>query len=430
MTSNPNPTPDPARVSGGMRIPRLGLAALLIALVPALLGASSAAAAIQVKPVEGGPVTLDLGAMPAPADVSGQVYTLRSEAGERQVTVTGWSLAAVMDAAGVDPIFVGYLEIARPGGGSLLLSRRQATDPGAFPEGPPVVYQDDSGIYLLRPSAGPGDFNEPDLIALPPGSTLSVTARSGTLVQVRAKASKRRLKVGEQVAFSAILDRAGAGEGVEFSWYFDDGTSAKGAAVTHRFRKAGIYDVVVGVTTPGDRVGASATVTVKVGEPSKQGPKRRGGGTNREENAPDSGASEGASGPGSSGSGGGPYNPGVGTDFGSPPPDPGYSPPRPSTVEPPAEPEPRPARREPRGDEIEGELLADTDIAEVPLSAVVPEPEPPSETERSVAARTGSEDPVGGGMGVPGAALGIGVALAMLGLGGVLEARGIGRLRW
>lgn len=57
----------------------------------------------------------------------------------------------------------------------------------------------------------------------------------------------------------------------------------------HRFAKRGSYDVVVGVTTPGDDAGASAVVTVQVGAPLA-GPDRKGGGTNEEADAPDHGA--------------------------------------------------------------------------------------------------------------------------------------------
>lgn len=388
--------------------------------------------------VEGTPVTLDLDQMPVPPDVNGQVYTLRSDAGERQVTVSGYSLSALIEAADIDPFLIGYLEIPRPGGGSLLLSRQQATTPGTFPEGPPVVFRDDQGLHLLRPSTGPSDFNEADLISLPIGSTLAIQARSGTLVQVRAQASKRRLKVGEQVSFRALLDRAASGEDVTISWYFDDGSSATGPEVTHRFRQPGLYDVVVGVTTPGDRVGASATVTVRVGDPVKQGPKRRGGGTNRAKDAPDSGKSEGGSGAGrGGGSAGGSGSSGGGSiapvrsqpSYAPPASDPGFSPPpppprpRPAPAEKPAE----PVQRQPRGDEISGQLLTAADIADAPLASIKPESKASKEPP---AARTGSLDPVGGGDGIPGAVFGIGAALALLGLGGLLEARGIGRLRW
>lgn len=411
--------------------PLLALLAAVVVLgaAPALASASS----VQITPVKGAPVTLNLDQMPTPPDVNGQVYTLRSDSGERQVTVSGYSLAALIDAAGLDPILIGYLEIPRPAGGSLLLSRQQATMPGVFPEGLPVVFRDDQGIHLLRPSAGGTDFNEADLISLPTGSTLAIQARSGTLVQIRASASKRKVKVGEEVSFTATLDRAASGEDVEISWYFDDGSSAKGSETKHRFRQPGLYDVVVGATTASDRVGASATVTVRVGEPVKQGPKRRGGGTNREKNAPDSGASQGASGsnggPGPSSAPSPGYSPAP--SYTSPPPDPGYSPPTPA---PQPQPQPKPEKKqpvapEPKGDQIAGELLAATDILDKPLTAT--EAETSNSAEKPpVAARTGSADPVQGGGGISGAALGIGAALAMFGLGGLLEARGIGRLRW
>lgn len=404
---------------------RIAALALLAVVSLVVIAAQAQAATVQITPTEGRPVTLDLDQLPAPPDITNRTYTLRSDSGESQVTVSGYSFNAILEMAGIDPIVVGYFEIARPGGGALLISRRQATTEGAFSEGPPVIFRDSEGLHFLRPSAGGSDYNAADLISLPQNATLAIRARSGTLVQVSAKASKRKVKVGEQVSFTATLDRSAAGEDVEFSWYFDDGASAKGPEVTHRFRRPGLYDIVVGVTTPGDRVGASATVTVQVGSPKKQGPKRRGGGTNKAKNAPDSGASEGGSGPGQAGP---PPSGGSGPSY--PPADSGPSfVPSPPAPDPAPEPEPEtvPEKKpEPRGDQITGQLLAATDIEPLDLS----QPTTPSKTsEQPPAARTGSEDPIGGG-GIPGAAFGVGTALLLLAGGGLLEARGIGRFRW
>lgn len=316
-----------------------------------------------------------------------------------------------------------------------MLSRRQATTPGAFPEGLPVLYRDDQGVHFLRPSAGEGDLNAADLISLPLGTAMTVQARSGTLVMISASATKRKVRVGQEVRFNATLERSAAGEDVQISWYFDDGNSAKGGEVTHRFRQPGIYDIVVGATTADDRVGASATVTVQVGEPKKQGPNRRGGGTNKAKNAPDSGASEGGSGSGA-GKGSGPPSSGpLAPSYTPPGPDTSFSPPTPApspTPEPVTEPEPEPEPVEPTprptGDEIVGELLSANDIEDKPLAAITP-PQP-EKTDEAVAARTGSAEPEGGGGGIPGAAVGVGAAILMLFGGGLLEARGIGRLRW
>jgi hypothetical protein len=63
--------------------------------------------------------------------------------------------------------------------------------------------------------------------------------------------------------------------------------------VTHRFARRGTYQVVVGATSALDPTGASAVVTVQVGE-AHAGPDRTGGGTDSNASAPDGGAASGA----------------------------------------------------------------------------------------------------------------------------------------
>ena len=106
----------------------------------------------------------------------------------------------------------------------------------------------------------------------------------------------RRIKArpGQKVEFSAIVERAGSGEQLTYSWNFDDGHSGSGANASHSFAKRGSYDVVVGVTSGGNEAGASAVITIQVGEPLG-GPDRKGGGTNRRADAPDHGSAAGPS---------------------------------------------------------------------------------------------------------------------------------------
>jgi hypothetical protein len=80
---------------------------------------------------------------------------------------------------------------------------------------------------------------------------------------------------------------------VRVSWSFDDGESATGTRVRHRFEEPGTYKVVVGATSDANPTGASAIVTVRIGEETG-GPDREGGGTNEDEDAPDSGAATGS----------------------------------------------------------------------------------------------------------------------------------------
>ncbi len=328
-------------------------------------------------------------------DVASRAYVLRSSTGEGSLTVSGFSPAAILAFAGADPYGFSYLEVQRPAGGSVLLSRTQALDPGAFPEGPPVIYATDGGTGFLRPSAGSGDLNAADSFEAPQGITLVL--RSGSPLQVRAEASTLRTRPGRPVTFSAIVDRAGAGEQLTYSWYFDDGSSSTGARTRHRFSKRGSYDVVVGVTTPGDDTGASAVVTVQVGPPLA-GPDRKGGGRNRDAEAPDHGAASGTDGAApADATGGSPTS---------------AAPMPPSKPEPDPHPEQRQSREAPQGERVSGLLLSDERTPAQPTAAP--------------AARSGRlSETAGGTARLPGAALGLLATAGLLGLGALVEARSL-----
>lgn len=373
---------------------------LLAALVAAsaLLAApgSAGADAAQVTVVSpgGAQQTLALDALAGQEDVVGGIYALRGPEGESSQTVTGFSPAVVLEAAGADPFGFSYLEVQRPAGGAVLLSRHQALDPGAFADGPPALYATAAGTGFLRPSAGPGDLNAADSFEAPQGVTLVL--RKGSPLKVRARASAVRTRPGREVSFSAIVEQAGAGEELTYSWYFDDGHSATGAEARHSFAERGSYDVVVGVTTPGDSTGASAVVTVQVGAPLA-GPDRKGGGASKDADAPDHGAATGT--------------PGAGTP--TPQPAPARShlcPDSGKNCERRQKDDRR--RTEPGGGEqISGLLLTSADVSP---------PEPPADT---TAARTGKLSDGGSGGGLPDTALGVLAALGLLGLGALIEGR-------
>jgi hypothetical protein len=220
-------------------------------------------------------------------DVRDRSYTMRdSSGGSSSITVSGASLPMLLRSAGIDPLSFTFLQIDRPAGGSVFLTRRQATDAKAFEEGPPLVFANGSGFHFIRPSAGPGDNNAGDRID--DHGELVVALRTGTLIDVDARASRDRARPRTAITFKAAVARAAAGERLNYSWYFDDGSSAKGPEVTHSFARTGTYDVVVGVTSADDDVGGSSVVSVRVGKRAA-GPRRKGGGTNRDALAPDSG---------------------------------------------------------------------------------------------------------------------------------------------
>jgi len=382
-----------------------GLGAASIALLLALLlapGAHADAAQVTVISPGGVQQTLSLEALGDGEDVVARPFVLRSPSGESTQTVSGFSLAKVLDAAGADPYSFSYVEVQRPAGGAVRLSRHQALDASAFAEGPPTVYATAGGTGFLRPSAGPEDANAADSFLAPQGVTLSL--RKGLPIAVTAKASLLKTKPGKSVSFEAVVTGTGAGEEVSYSWYFDDGGSATTATATHSFRKPGSYDVVVGVTTPGDRTGSSDVITIQVGEPLA-GPDRKGGGSNDSATAPDHGA---ASGEGEeTAAAAPPALPSSGSSTAAPAPTPAPETPPPAPRK--RQPAPPPA---PEGEPVEGELLETT--APAPVEATI------------VAARSGQlSDDSGKGGGLPDAAVGLLVAASLLGAGALVETRNL-----
>jgi hypothetical protein len=364
------------------------------AATPAIEAARADAAQATVVFPGGSQQTLSLDALAGSEDVVDRGYVLRADSGESSQVVTGFSLAALIEAAGADPFGFSYLEVLRPAGGAVLLSRDQALDPGAFPDGPPVVYASPAGTSFLRPSGSGDDVNASDSFEAPQG--VAIALRKGSPLQLRAEASTSRTRPGETVRFSAEVEGAGAGETLTYSWYFDDGASAKGAEATHSFARQGSYDVVVGVTTPGDSTGSSAVVTVHVGPPLG-GPNRKGGGVRRDRRAPDHGAAT-----GSGGSAGGPA--GL-------PAAPSSSAPAPAQRRP-SMPSHKAAAtsQAPAGAPISGLLLS------APAATTPPAEEQPG-------ARAGSPGSERSGFGLSGAALGLLITGGLLGLGAFSEAR-------
>lgn len=403
-----------ARASFPRRLGTVALLCLVVlgaSLAGPLQGARADAPQVTVVTPSGVGHALSLEALAGSEDVVGRIYTLRSGESETTQTVTGFSIATLLEASGIDPYSFSYLEVQRPSGGAVQLSHNQAVEANAFPEGPPVVYATAAGTGFLRPSAGAEDANAGDSFEAPQGLTINL--RKGASLQVRVEASTRHVAVGEKVKFKAIVERAGSGEELAYSWYFDDGGSAEGEAVSHSWAKPGSYSVVVGVTAAGEDTGTSAVMRIQVGKAPEEGPDRKGGGNNKSANAPDHGASDGPSGSASP----------------SPEPTPTTTPePSSATVTPTTTPEPEQTKskqqpekkktaqkkQQPSGDLVSGELLAGTEE----------EVEPPASQSQAkqAAARTGSPQAEDGGGGVPGAALGLGAVVVLLGIGALAEA--------
>jgi PKD domain len=413
-------------------------AATFLVVLGALVALPAAALAtdqVVVQPEGASARTVSLTALGDP-DVQAREYAVDDGTGERRVPITGHSLDRVLDAANVDPYRFGDVQVSG-GGLSAIISRDEVTRSDAFPDGPPVFWMEQDGSSrFLRPGS---DVGGP--IQIGGDGPITVSLSRPSRLEVTATASKRRVKVGEPVTFTATVDGAREGEQVTVRWYFDDGGGrVTGTEVTHRFRRRNTYDVTVSATTSRDDPGDDAIVTVQVGR-ARAGPDRKGGGTNTDANAPDSGsgtATGGAEGSGSAGGGSAAAGNGDGSaggdDGGSAGADDGGA----ETARDDAaaarrraarrraaarrRSEARARRREERDESIEAGASREVSGIELAdLSAL----SSPAGRDAMQAARTGrmrEEDEDGGGI-PPGVWWSLGTA-ALLGLGGWREARG------
>jgi len=282
--------------------------AVLAALL-ALPAGALASDQIRVVPEGAAARTVTLSALGEP-DVQAREYTVEEGTGPRRVPITGYSLDRLLNAANVDPYRFADVQVAASGGSSVTLDRSELTESGTFTEGPPVFWMEGAEARFLRPGGAAGG---PVVVS---GGAITVSLSRASELRVSASASRRRVKPGEPVAFTATVSGAPEGEAVELNWYFDDGGEASGRRVTHRFRRPGTYDVLVGATTASDETGADHTISVQVGK-ERKGPNRKGGGTNADANAPNSGAATGEAGGGSGSAGSGSSGSGSGGSSGA-----------------------------------------------------------------------------------------------------------------
>jgi PKD domain len=262
----------------------LAVLAALLALPAGALGNDQ----VRVEP-EGSPArTVSLSGLGEP-DVPARVYTVDDGTGARRVPVTGYSLDRLLDAADVDPYRFAGLEVSIAGA-SVGVSRDEVTRAGSFAEGPPVFWMEGVEPRFVRPAGASAGS-----VLLAGAGPVAIRLMRPSRLTVSAEASDRRVDPGDPVTFTATVAGAPVGEQVDVTWYFDDGSRGRGPRPTHRFRTPGTYDVTVGArTSPGDP-GAFDIVSVRVGN-APDGPNRRGGGTSRDADAPDSGVGAGAGG--------------------------------------------------------------------------------------------------------------------------------------
>lgn len=373
------------------------------------------AAGITIVPPQGqSPVTLNEQQLEGAIDVRDRVYTV----GDRPFELSGVSIPALIAAANADPSF-SFIEIARPGGAPLRLSDQQVESDGAFPEGRPIVYRDDSGGYsFLRPLGADGSPAE--VIDL---ASTAIGLRTGNLIAVELQATKPiaerggtktiTVKPGAEVTFTAQVQKGDAQQ-LEYSWTVKGlGESSSGTEHTQRFDKRGSFSVSLGVTAAGDDSGGSDVVRVQVGKLDEGGDKKGQGGKNDGPNASEDGALDGPAGGDGSATGDGSSTPAA------------TSTPAPTT--PKADP---PPVKQPKSEEkaervspigraavVSGELLST-------LSG-----SPRSKLGQALRSALGSGAPpkasaVTEGLGVSSVGLGLATTLALLGVGAGMELRG------
>lgn len=381
----------------------------LVVALAALLVVPTAAQALSVRVVDlqGKSATVDLADLQGQEDVNDVDYAIRSASGTSTQTVTGFSLDNVIRASGADPFSYTYLNVSRPGGGSVQLTNGQVRNSGS-PDGPPVVYEAGADVGFIRPSTGDGDRNAADSFKVPGG--LVVTLQRGTPIGIEVHASDVKVEVGDVVDFTAAITHPSSMQ-PDVSWSFGDGQRAVGVEeISHKFKQGGTYYVVVTATDPDTGQGPSASVEIQVGEKKKGGPDRHGGGEDKGNDAPDSGSSTGTGGEAS----------GTGTGVPTGPIGSAGVPTGPVAPAAPTDPEQRRDERAPEqpiGDEVSGRVLDDVTVIPAP-------PERRREEAPAPTLRTGEEQ---GGLGVSGAALGGMAVAALLGFGALAQA---GRIRF
>lgn len=234
--------------------------ALVLALAALAVGAAPAAADPGIAfEVDGRAVVVGADALAAAADVGPATYLVD---GAPQ-TLTGTSVRVAVQLAGADPDAVSAVT-ASADLALLQLTRPELAAASPFPEGPALVWVDAEGrTSLLRPASAGG--RPAEVIRSAPGHPLSVAIEGATLVEVAIIASVEQARPGQAVP---LLARSGR-EDATYTWDFGDGTSAVGAEVEHRFRRAGRYRVTVTVSDGAGGGGTSAPVLIEVGAPAR-----------------------------------------------------------------------------------------------------------------------------------------------------------------
>lgn len=235
---------------------------------------AGASVAIQL-PGQARPVVVEDDRLRELYDVTNADFVLRSLRRVRYVRLSGVRIGTVLRAAGIDPAAVPSLEIARPDGSILYLTREQVgSDSRAA-----IVWVSGRQTGLLRPSLGRADVNAGDNFLTSPDTPLRITVAPGPALRVLI-AGPTRLRPGARGRFRARVVGSGSGGEVVVRWSFGDGGVATGREAQHAFRRRGVYSVVAEAQTSDGAAGSSDPLRVAVGRVAPSG-RRAGGGSAR-----------------------------------------------------------------------------------------------------------------------------------------------------
>ena len=315
--------------------------ALLLATAVLLAAAPAAIAGpgITFYPKAGPVLQLSGGQISASADLPSRTYTLPDDSATpgKKVTLRGLSIGAIVARSGQGAQRV---QVVNSHGGSFVVTPAQFRS--AF------ISDDGTTTRFIRSQNGIiSEYTEDTAVPL------EVSVDGGDLA-IAAKASRKRVKVGESVTFTARVRFGVPGVQYSFEWDFGEGP-VSGKSVNYSPEIAGTLFAQVEVKNPDPgctiRCGGTEQVAVEVGEAPKQPDASTEGGPN---GTPGGAGSSGGSGGGGSGAGAGG---GAGTDPGgeeTSTPDPAEK----AQAEPKAEPPPPPPK--PFGETISGVLIDDT----------------------------------------------------------------------
>ena len=271
--------------------------ALLLAAPPA----ATAGPGITFYPKAGPVLSLTGGQVASLANTAARTYTLPPDAEQAgtKVTLRGVSIGALVARSGQGAQRV---QVVKRNGGSVGVS------PASFSTA--IISDDGTTTRYIRSSGGVVvDYIETSDIPL------EVSVDGGDLV-VRAKANRKKVKVGESVTFEAGVSGGKPGVAYRFEWNFGEGP-VNGKRVSHSPDQAGVLSALLEVRDPDPgctrRCNGTDQVEVDVGDAPEQPDDPAAGGAN---GSPGGAGSAGGTGGGQGGTGTGTGS-GSGTGFSS-----------------------------------------------------------------------------------------------------------------